>query len=83
MSPAPLASIDAADLASIEFVLTDFDDTLTIEGRVPATVYERLEQLGNAGLKVIVITGRPAGWCDMIARCWPVAGVVGENGALA
>jgi hypothetical protein len=30
---------------------------------------------------VIPITGRPAGWCDHIARFWPVDGVVGENGA--
>jgi len=30
---------------------------------------------------VVPITGRPAGWCDMVARVWPVAGVVGENGA--
>jgi len=28
-----------------------------------------------------VVTGRPAGWCDLIARLWPVAAVVGENGA--
>jgi HAD superfamily hydrolase (TIGR01484 family) len=42
-----------------------------------------LEQLSAAGLLVIPITGRPAGWCDMIARFWPVAGVVGENGALS
>lgn len=27
------------------------------------------------------VTGRPAGWCELIARLWPVAGVVGENGA--
>jgi HAD superfamily hydrolase (TIGR01484 family) len=27
------------------------------------------------------VTGRPAGWCDHIARMWPVDGVVGENGA--
>ena len=27
------------------------------------------------------MTGRPAGWCDHIARMWPVEGVVGENGA--
>ena len=40
-----------------------------------------LEQLKRAGLVVVPITGRPAGWCDMIARFWPVAGVVGENGA--
>jgi len=30
----------------------------------------------------VPITGRPAGWCDHIARMWPVTGVVGENGAL-
>ena len=27
------------------------------------------------------MTGRPAGWCDMIARFWPVDAVIGENGA--
>jgi len=27
------------------------------------------------------VTGRPAGWCDHIARMWPVEAVVGENGA--
>src|SRR5262249_54186357 len=27
------------------------------------------------------VTGRPAGWCDLIARFWPVDAVVGENGA--
>ena len=27
------------------------------------------------------MTGRPAGWCDLIARFWPVDAVVGENGA--
>jgi HAD superfamily hydrolase (TIGR01484 family) len=32
-------------------------------------------------LLVVPITGRPAGWCDHIARMWPVAAVVGENGA--
>jgi len=32
-------------------------------------------------LHVVPITGRPAGWCDHIARMWPVDGVVGENGA--
>ncbi|MGZ5082766.1 MAG: HAD-IIB family hydrolase, partial [Usitatibacter sp.] len=29
----------------------------------------------------IPVTGRPAGWCDHIARMWPVDAVVGENGA--
>ena len=35
----------------------------------------------EAGLLVIPVTGRPAGWCDMVARFWPVDAVVGENGA--
>src|SRR3546814_3620033 len=46
------------------------------------TLFRSLEQLEAAGFRVIPITGRPAGWCDMIARFWPVAGIVGENGAL-
>lgn len=64
-------------------VLTDIDDTITTDGQLPADAYAMLERLTTAGLLVIPITGRPAGWCDMIARFWPVAGIVGENGALA
>lgn len=64
-------------------VLTDIDDTITTAGRLPANAYSMLERLTESGLLVIPITGRPAGWCDMVARFWPVAGVVGENGALA
>ncbi len=30
---------------------------------------------------MVPITGRPAGWCDHIARMWPVDALVGENGA--
>jgi HAD superfamily hydrolase (TIGR01484 family) len=65
----------------IRYVLTDIDDTLTNNGRLPAQVFTAMEQLNQAGIKVIPITGRPAGWCDHIARMWPVDGLVGENGA--
>ena len=66
---------------NITCVFTDIDDTLTTEGSLPACAYNALEALTKAGIHVAPITGRPAGWCDMIARLWPVAGVVGENGA--
>lgn len=66
--------------SKIEFILTDIDDTLTTEGQLHSKAYEALWKLHDAGLKVIPITGRPAGWCEMIARFWPVAGIVGENG---
>jgi hypothetical protein len=62
-------------------VFCDIDDTLTDDGRLGAAAYGALERLHAAGLKVVPITGRPAGWCDLIARQWPVDAVVGENGA--
>ena len=67
--------------SSINYLLTDIDDTITNQGRIPACAFKALEDLDKAGIKVIPITGRPAGWCDHIARMWPVKGVVGENGA--
>ncbi len=78
----PLSEMPDADAARIRLVLTDIDDTLTCEGRLPADAYRALEDLTKAGFVVAPVTGRPAGWCDLIARFWPVAGVVGENGAL-
>jgi HAD superfamily hydrolase (TIGR01484 family) len=67
--------------SSITYLLTDIDDTITNNGRIPALAFKALEDLDKAGIKVIPVTGRPAGWCDHIARMWPVKGVVGENGA--
>ena len=62
-------------------LLFDIDDTITTEGKLPAASYAALENLQKAGCRLIAVTGRPAGWCDMIARFWPVDAVVGENGA--
>ncbi len=77
----PLKKCDKASLTNIRFVLCDMDDTLTFEGKLPAKAYSALEELKSNGIQVIVVTGRPAGWCDLIARLWPVSAVVGENGA--
>jgi len=77
----PLAEFPQSERAGVRAVLTDIDDTLTDHGRLPAASYDAMERLRAAGLIVIPVTGRPAGWCDLIARQWPVDGVVGENGA--
>jgi len=79
----PLTDWPMRARSAIRGVLADIDDTLTTGGRVPASVFAAMERLRDGGLLVIPVTGRPAGWCDMIARSWPVDGVVGENGALA
>ena len=77
----PLAAFSPESRASIRAVLFDIDDTITTEGRLTATAYAAVEALKLAGFIVVPITGRPAGWCDHIARMWPVDGVVGEDGA--
>jgi HAD superfamily hydrolase (TIGR01484 family) len=59
----------------------DIDDTFTTHGKIPASAFQALWDLKQHPMKVVPITGRPAGWCDHIARMWPVDGVVGENGA--
>ena len=74
----PLAGLRAQGLRGLLF---DIDDTLTTEGRLTAAAYAALERLKASGFIAIPITGRPAGWCDHIARMWPVDAVVGENGA--
>ncbi len=75
------SSFPASLKKNIGYVLTDIDDTLTNNGRLPAVAFTAMERLTMAGIKTIPITGRPAGWCDHIARMWPVDGLVGENGA--
>jgi HAD superfamily hydrolase (TIGR01484 family) len=77
----PLSDLPDEVARGLVGILTDIDDTLTTDGALPAAAYAALERLQDSGLAVVPITGRPAGWCDMIARFWPVAGVVGENGA--
>lgn len=82
MTMRPLSDFPAAGRAAVRFLLCDIDDTITDDGRLPAASLEAMERLRAAGIAVMPITGRPAGWCDLIARMWPVDGVVGENGAL-
>jgi HAD superfamily hydrolase (TIGR01484 family) len=79
--PAPVRDLPAAFCRGLSHFFTDIDDTLTTDGMIPAGSYEALWDLASAGIRVVAVTGRPAGWCDHIARMWPVVAVVGENGA--
>ena len=76
-----ISTMSKQQLNEVKIILTDIDDTLTTEGRLKSNAYSALENLSNSGFIVIPVTGRCAGWCDHIARMWPVNGVVGENGA--
>lgn len=76
----PLSEAENAEFRTVRFVLTDMDETLTHHGRLSAATYDALERLQANGVKVIPVTAAPAGWCDQMARMWPVDGVIGENG---
>ena len=78
----PLTAMPESSRRAIRVVLTDVDDTLSTDGRITPQAFDALARLRAAGKCVVPITGRPAGWCDHIARMWPVDAVVGENGAL-
>lgn len=77
----PITSFPADRAASLRFFLFDIDDTVTHEGLIPAASFWALWELQRSRIHLVAVTGRPAGWCDHIARMWPLVGVVGENGA--
>lgn len=77
-----LALWPESEVAHVRYLLADIDDTMTSDGMLPASTLTALERLQSRNIKVIPVTGRPAGWCDHIARMWPVDAIVGENGAL-
>ena len=76
-----LSQFPADHLKKVKYVLCDIDDTVSTHGRLTAEAYGALWRLHDNGLVVVPVTGRPAGWCDHLARMWPVAAIVGENGA--
>ncbi len=81
IEPALLKTADVSELKRVRGVCLDIDDTLSSSGKLTDEAYSALWDLKRAGFAVVPVTGRPAGWCDHIARFWPVDAVVGENGA--
>lgn len=69
------------DWKEVKWVLTDVDDTLTWDGKLPPETLIALNNLSRANIRIVAVTGACAGWCDHIAQLWPVDAVLGENGA--
>ncbi|MDR9827799.1 HAD-IIB family hydrolase [Vibrio sp. FNV 38] len=70
------------DWNTVNWILTDVDDTLTCDGHLPPETLIALQSLRDAGKKIIAVTGACAGWGDHIAQLWPVDAVLAENGAV-
>lgn len=79
----PIERADPVQLSRLQGLIFDLDDTFLDHGELKAATYRALSDLSERGLTLVVATGRPAGWGEVLARTWPVAGVVTENGAIA
>ena len=78
----PIAALSAAEASRLRGVAFDLDDTLLDHGRLSEATYSTLFRLSEAGLELYGVTGRPAGWAEVLARLFPVRAVVAENGAV-
>jgi HAD superfamily hydrolase (TIGR01484 family) len=76
----PLADLTPA---SVRGVFSDIDDTLTHDAVVTLEAYAAILRARAAGLRVVLVTGRPAGWAEVLASLWPVDAAIAENGGIA
>jgi len=66
----------------VRALFSDVDGTMTTGERIEAATYEALERLGEAGIPVIMVTGRPAGFGQAFMKMTPVLACVSENGGV-
>jgi HAD superfamily hydrolase (TIGR01484 family) len=77
----PIAELDGDSCRRLEAVVFDIDDTITDKGQLTEESYSALWRLHRAGLLLVAVTGRPLGWCDVLAHLAPINLAIGENGA--
>ncbi|MEH2056167.1 MAG: HAD family hydrolase [Nostoc sp.] len=86
--PSP-SEISSTSFLHIRLIATDMDGTLTRRGKFTAALLQALEDLAAADIKVMIVTGRSAGWVSGLSAMMPVAGAMptagyayAENGGL-
>lgn len=68
---------------AIRGIFSDIDDTLTEHGRLVPAAYAALTEARAAGLRLVLVTGRPLAWAEVLTAIFPVDAAVAENGAVA
>jgi HAD superfamily hydrolase (TIGR01484 family) len=77
-----LLNLNQADLSDIHLIASDVDGTLTHNGKFSSDFISTLLDLQSSGIKVLLVTGRSAGWVSALVNYLPVAGAISENGGL-
>ncbi len=70
-------------VTALSGIFTDVDDTLTHKGHLVPEACRAISDAKARGLRVVAVTGRPAGWGEVLASLLPFDAVIAENGALA
>ena len=79
----PLSQFSHPDaVQQIRLIASDMDGTLTQQGKFTSALLQALEDLAAANIKVLIVTGRSAGWVSGIVTYLPVVGAIAENGGL-
>jgi HAD superfamily hydrolase (TIGR01484 family) len=79
---APLADAFPHWPSSLDLIATDLDGTLTLDETLTGDLLQALLDLRQAGITVLITTGRSAGWVNGLAYYLPIVGAIAENGGL-
>jgi HAD superfamily hydrolase (TIGR01484 family) len=74
--------LTAAKLTDIQLIATDIDGTLTSNNKFTPDLFKAIESLNTKGIKLLLVTGRSAGWVGAINNYLPIAGAIAENGGV-
>jgi hypothetical protein len=78
----PIAALSEKEATSLRGLLFDLDDTLLDHGTLTEAAYGALFRLRDAGFDLCAVTGRPAGWGEVVLRQWPISAAITENGGI-
>jgi HAD superfamily hydrolase (TIGR01484 family) len=78
----PLSPLNQSTLSNIRLIASDVDGTLTQNGKFSSDFISTLLDLQSAGIKVLLVTGRSAGWVSALVNYLPVEGAIAENGEI-
>jgi hypothetical protein len=70
----PLSPLNQSTLSNIRLIASDVDGTLTQNGKFSSDFISTLIDLQSARIKVLLVTGRSAGWVSALVNYLPVAG---------
>ncbi|GAB4379118.1 MAG: HAD family hydrolase [Elainellaceae cyanobacterium] len=77
-----MQTLSSTILKGIKLVATDMDGTLTQAGKFTPALLQSLSDLASAGIPVLIVTGRSAGWVNGLVSYLPITGAIAENGGL-